>query len=117
MRQVVESFLEEWGAGEWTTPQPEHTVLHEAKLLNLDSSKARDELDWRPVWDASQAVRYTGAWYREYYDTVGDGSVSRSSVEALRALTSDQIVAYEADARATGLAWAALEDAGSGPGS
>ena len=40
---------------------------HEAQRLSLDSSKAREQLGWAPVWDAPTAVRRTAAWYREYY--------------------------------------------------
>jgi CDP-glucose 4,6-dehydratase len=110
VRWVVEAFLEEWGAGEWTTPPPEQAAPHEAHLLRLDSSKARDQLGWRPVWDASRAVRHTAAWYRDYHAAVGgNGLDSRSSVAALRQLTSSQLAAYQADAASAGLPWAIPE--------
>ena len=41
---------------------------HEARQLALDSSKARRLLEWRPVWNADQAVRRTADWYRAYSD-------------------------------------------------
>jgi len=40
-------------------PQP----WHEAGLLNLDSSKARARLFWRPRWDIDTALEMTAAWH------------------------------------------------------
>ncbi len=67
MRWVVERFLEEWGSGSWTTPADAGGQPHEAHRLSLDSTKAREQLGWAPVWDAQTAVRQTASWYREYY--------------------------------------------------
>lgn len=41
--------------------------LPEALALALDSSLARNELNWRPVWDTETVVCETSKWYREYY--------------------------------------------------
>ena len=38
---------------------------HEARLLALDSSKARERLGWAPPWDLDEALARTVAWYRE----------------------------------------------------
>ncbi len=43
--------------------------LHEAGLLNLDSSKARIRLGWRPVWNLEETLAKTAAWYRQYLAT------------------------------------------------
>jgi CDP-glucose 4,6-dehydratase len=103
VRWVVEHFLEAWGSGSWTSPEATGEPLHEARFLGLDSTKARNRLGWAPVWDAQSAVGQTAAWYREY---------SRGlTAAAARDLMSRQIRAYESDARAAGLAWAAAEDA------
>jgi CDP-glucose 4,6-dehydratase len=115
VRWVVDTFLQEWGNGRWTTPQPEPVAPHEATLLNLDSSKAKNQLGWHSTWDALRAVRQTAAWYRDYCMAVGSGSVSPSATEVSRALTSAQIASYEADARAAGLAWAVSEGGTPGP--
>ena len=73
---------------------------HEAHRLSLDSTKARERLGWAPVWDAQTAVRRTAEWYREYY---------RAPARA-RELVEDHLHAYQADARAAGLPWAASEE-------
>jgi CDP-glucose 4,6-dehydratase len=103
VRWVVERFLSEWGSGSWSTPADAGHDPHEAHRLNLDSTKAREQLGWVPVWDGHAAVRQTASWYREYY---------RAPAGA-RGLVDDQLRAYQADARAAGLPWAMAEERGS----
>ena len=99
VRWVVERFLEEWGSGTWTTTADAGRQPHEAHRLSLDSAKARDQLGWAPVWDAQTAVRRTANWYHEYY---------RAPATA-RELVHHQLQAYQDDARAARLPWAAEE--------
>ena len=42
--------------------------FHEAGLLILDNSKAIEKLQWKPVWDTTQAVKKTIEWYKAYYE-------------------------------------------------
>lgn len=57
---------------------------HEAKHLRLDSRKAAEHLKWRPRLDLVQAVKWTVAWYRAFYEDPGNA----------RQLTERQIVDY-----------------------
>jgi CDP-glucose 4,6-dehydratase len=50
---------------EWTV-EKDGTAPHEASFLYLDSSKARQELGWKPRWDLARAVGATADWYREF---------------------------------------------------
>ena len=58
---------------------------HEASLLKLDSSKARNRLGWRPRLRLDDALQWVVEWYRAYQR--GDG---------LRQLCEAQIDRYEA---------------------
>lgn len=40
---------------------------HEAKLLQLDCTKARQLLKWHGVWEPETAFRRTAEWYRDFY--------------------------------------------------
>jgi CDP-glucose 4,6-dehydratase len=42
--------------------------LHEAKLLALDTAKARYELRWAPKWDIHTAIEKTVEWYIRYQE-------------------------------------------------
>lgn len=41
-------------------------VLHEAKLLMLDISKAKFKLGWEPRMNIEETVALTVDWYRKY---------------------------------------------------
>jgi CDP-glucose 4,6-dehydratase len=41
--------------------------LPEAQALAIDSSLARNQLNWLPAWDTDRVVRETASWYRDYY--------------------------------------------------
>lgn len=107
VRWVVERFLEVWGSGTWTSPIASIDAPREARLLGLDSSKARGELGWAPVWDASTAVARTATWYRDF----GAGR----SVTAARELVAGQVSEYVVAARVAGLAWASVAVAAGQP--
>lgn len=61
--------------------------LHEAKLLALDSTKARMRLGWSPRWGIEEALRKTVEWYKAFYE-------ERRSVAAIRRMTLGQIEEY-----------------------
>jgi CDP-glucose 4,6-dehydratase len=70
-------------------PQP-----YEAQRLSLDSSKARDELGWRPVWSLKESLRATADWYSRY-------------LESRQVVSRAQLAEYARYARERGLGWAA----------
>jgi len=67
----------------WKRPTLEYmdNPLPEAQALALDSSLARNQLNWMPVWNTERVVRETAAWYRDYY----------AAPESARAITLAQI--------------------------
>jgi len=60
---IVERFAASWGEADWRI-EADAEALHEAGLLKLDCSKARGELNWRPVLELEQAVAWIADWYR-----------------------------------------------------
>lgn len=40
---------------------------HEAGLLKLDITKAKELLKWKPMWNSSKATAMTVNWYKDYY--------------------------------------------------
>ena len=63
VKKVVELVLENWGSGDWESPNIEEP--HEAKNLSLDISKARFDLNWSPILDIEKSVEMTINWYKE----------------------------------------------------
>jgi CDP-glucose 4,6-dehydratase len=88
VEELVEELLLHW-PGRWH--QAEQASLgHEAKLLRLETTKARDLLGWRPVWDFSESISHTVIWYRTFFQKV--------SPAERHALGLQQIETYLADA-------------------
>ncbi|MGL4524720.1 MAG: CDP-glucose 4,6-dehydratase [Spirochaetia bacterium] len=66
----------------------EKSDFHEAQQLRLDSSKARADLGFAPVWPMPKTIQKTLDWYRRYYE---DAQVStlENIKEYLREVTGD----------------------------
>lgn len=64
--EVLIEMKKQWPALHWEqtqTPQP-----HEANLLQLDSTKARQLLRWKPVWSLHKGLQATAEWYQSYVE-------------------------------------------------
>jgi len=66
---VVEKLKHGWGDGaSFRILEPRNEApRHEANMLKLDSSCARNELGWRPLIDLPQALIWCVEWYRAFY--------------------------------------------------
>jgi CDP-glucose 4,6-dehydratase len=96
VRELVTEVLKHW-PGKWKH-QPEAKAVHEAKLLQLCTDKARTFLGWSPVWNFSLAMEFTMQWYRR---------AEKKSVPAvIQKLTTSQIWKYCAAARKLKIPWA-----------
>jgi CDP-glucose 4,6-dehydratase len=67
VREVVERIRRYWSRIDYRLAQTAD-VLHEANLLKLDCSKAREKLNWHPVWGREPTFEKTVGWYREFYE-------------------------------------------------
>lgn len=66
--KLVQHFCESWGESlKWEIAE-DHEVYHEAHYLKLDSSKAKNDLGWRSVWNIIEAIDRTAEWYKAYLD-------------------------------------------------
>ncbi|MEM7359286.1 MAG: CDP-glucose 4,6-dehydratase [Pseudomonadota bacterium] len=75
-RQVAEIALRTWGSGE-IQESGESSDHVETEILRLDSSKASNRLNWRPRWNAEQAIEKSISWYQ----TVHAGAGAREETE------------------------------------
>jgi CDP-glucose 4,6-dehydratase len=83
---LVELMLGLWGEGRWEAVT-EAGAPHEAGLLTLDWTRARERLGWRPVLTLKEAAELTVTWYR--------AAVAASPSSALYDLGLEQIASYE----------------------
>jgi len=68
-------------------PQP-----HEATLLNLDCTKAKTRLGWRPAWNFNETLAAVAEWYGSF---LGGGNIK----------SDEQLSRYISAAQAVGLEW------------
>lgn len=62
--EVLGKLQQNWAHLSWhLSKKPQ---LHEAQLLYLDSSKARNQLRWQSVWDIDKSLAMTADWYRAW---------------------------------------------------
>ena len=64
VKELVEAAIRSWGSGAWKDIS-DPTQVHEAGLLKLDITRARTELQWKPTWNAEQAIQHTVNWYKQ----------------------------------------------------
>ncbi len=65
---VLNKASKVWPAISFEIPS-EQNVLHEAKLLRLDCTKANTQLNWKPVWNTNEAIHKTIVWYKDFYES------------------------------------------------
>lgn len=75
VREVVENVQRYWDRIDYRLAL-DAQAPHEAHLLKLDCTKAREQLRWQPVWDSRATFEKTVTWYREFYE---NGSVKTAS--------------------------------------
>jgi len=47
-------------------PDPASGAEHETAVLEVDSSRARKQLGWKPRWSPGAAIETAAAWYRDF---------------------------------------------------
>jgi CDP-glucose 4,6-dehydratase len=83
VEEVARQIIAAYGKGSLLAKQ-ESPALHEATLLTLDITKAKNDLGWQPMYSAEQAIACTTDWYKHFYQG-----------QAMRAFTLQQIHQYE----------------------
>jgi CDP-glucose 4,6-dehydratase len=63
VEELTQIFLSVFDKPEAYTTQTKNNGVHEANLLMLDSSKAKNILGWQPKLNAATAIRWTAEWY------------------------------------------------------
>jgi len=91
VENMVKKMQQTWGEIDYQVS--ESNEMHEAKLLQLDSTKARTSLCWDQVWGVNETVEKTGKWYQQFY-------------EKQEIITTQQIAEYVETAGDKKLDWA-----------
>ena len=69
--EVLQHIKECWGDHcSWRLDEEEQE--HEEMLLALDNTKAKEKLNWQPIWKTARAIEETVSWYRKYLQDSAD---------------------------------------------
>jgi CDP-glucose 4,6-dehydratase len=64
--KLIEAMSARWPNSNWEeNTKVNSSTLKEAKLLMLSCEKARNELNWRPVWGFEETLTKTIDWYHD----------------------------------------------------
>lgn len=81
--KLADRIVRAWGEGEWEYVSDSLVRnLHEAKVLTLNISKAKNRLGWRPVLTMDQTVKMTVDWFKEFHHSSSD--IFRFSLSQIR---------------------------------
>ena len=89
--EVINMMANEWSAITAET-SIDNNAPHEAGWLMLDSTKAKVQMYWEPVWGIENTIEKTVDWYKTY-------------IEKDCAITMDQIEDYATDATSKNITW------------
>ena len=80
VRWIVDHLCEMVDGASWELDEQAHA--HEAGCLKLDSSKAKNQLDWHPRWNLGTALKQTLRWHQAWQ--AGDDlcEVTRQQIQA-----------------------------------
>jgi CDP-glucose 4,6-dehydratase len=67
VHDVAQAAVGHWGSGS-VEIESNHSHPHEANLLQLDCTKARQQLQWAPRWHFAETVEKTVQWYKQVED-------------------------------------------------
>ena len=81
VKDLVELVLEYWGGGNCEIDTSAHA--HEVCLLDLDSSKAKEKLKWKPIYDIRETVKRTIGWYKKFYSNMGPQNITEFTLNEI----------------------------------
>ncbi len=70
VREITEYIISCWGSGK--IRYNKKIKYYEQKNLQLDIKKAKNKLNWYPIYSVEKAVKITTEWYKEVYKNKKD---------------------------------------------
>jgi CDP-glucose 4,6-dehydratase len=80
--EVAAMTAQLWGKDARVEQAPSLDSAHEAGMLRLDSTRARMNLGWKPVWSLQHALEKTVSWHQAWIQGQDMNAVSLSQIQA-----------------------------------
>ncbi len=81
---LVKQMKKNWDKVKWKEVNKQNK-LFEAKLLKLNSLKAKKRLNWKPILDFTETIKMTTEWYKNYYEN--KKNISEFSIKQIKNYT------------------------------
>jgi len=80
VKEVIEFMIQQWGgSAQWEKDGLDQP--HEANLLKLDCSKARQSLGWMPRWGLETAIEKIVEWHKSFQSEADMRALSIAQIE------------------------------------
>ena len=79
--QMTKLFIKEWGNKKVNLVIKKNRNFHESKLLSLNISKAKKELNWEPKLSLEETVYFTVNWYKNFLSEENVEETTNSQIE------------------------------------
>ena len=88
VKELIEGLSLRWGFNDVSESYSVNQTdeFHEAGLLQLDCSKAKEKIDWLPNLSFDQMINFSSDWYREFYKS--------NDIEEMVITSENQIKSY-----------------------
>ena len=63
-------FCDEWWGLNFKIRVQNDITQKESKFLQLDISKSKNLLNWKPKWGAEDSIEHTINWYKDFYNKI-----------------------------------------------
>jgi CDP-glucose 4,6-dehydratase len=80
VEEIARAAREAFPKLEWRVDPP---PFEEAKLLTIDSSKARQQLEWRPTWNTREALELTFSWHKGHAEGQSAATLTKRQLESM----------------------------------
>ena len=79
---IVQRMCKKWGnSSSWDIETKKDNILHEAKYLKLDISKAKNVLNWNPVLNIEETIDFIVEWYKNFENKKDMKDISIKQIE------------------------------------
>jgi CDP-glucose 4,6-dehydratase len=86
--ELIEEMSKTWKNVRWNDVSEDNKNFHEAGLLKLNCDKANFDLNWLPSLTFEETVRMTVEWYKTFYQSDSNYSMSDFTINQISEYTS-----------------------------
>lgn len=72
VKEMTTEFIKLWQLNKTIILNQNEKNPYESKTLKLDITKAKEKLNWQPIFSINETIKTTALWYKEFYKAKKD---------------------------------------------